>query len=159
MAAGTLGEVVSIAGTNKDASRAATGPGSSTRWRRAAGPSTDHRCTSWTCWTRCGRMAGCGACTPWPTDRGTHAAVDTGGLAALRLELVSATGPFEVPVVIDASWSRPDSDATWGGLTLRLTGTGGIADLDPFATRVGGHLDMVGNAAWIPYVPISTRCC
>ena len=58
-----------------------------------------------------------------------------------------------VPVTIDASWSRPDGYATWGGLTLRLIGTGGISDLDPFALRVGGHLSSTANAAWIPYGP------
>ena len=58
-----------------------------------------------------------------------------------------------MPVVIDASWSRPDGYATWGGLTLRLIGTGGITDLDPFALRVGGHLESSRNAAWIPYGP------
>lgn len=76
-------------------------------------------------------------------------AVETGGLAALRLELAGR----EVPVAIDASWSRPDGFATWGGLTLRVTATGGIADLDPFANRVGGHLNSTGNAAWIGYGP------
>ena len=76
-------------------------------------------------------------------------AVETAGLAALRLDLAGR----EVPVLIDASWSRPDGFATWGGLTLRVTGAGGIADLDPFAGRVGGHLDSTGNAAWIGYGP------
>lgn len=76
--------------------------------------------------------------------------VETGGLAAVRLEIDPGRS---VPVVIDASWSRPDGYATWGGLTLRLTGAGGIADLDPFAARVYGHLSATGNAAWIPYGP------
>jgi predicted dehydrogenase len=101
----------------------------------------------------------------WPDSRVTSvyavanrqlhpdAAVETAGLAALRLELVSATGRRQVPVVIDASWSRPVGYATWGGLTLRLIGTGGITDLDPFAMRVGGHLVSARNEAWIPYGP------
>ena len=77
------------------------------------------------------------------------AAVETAGLASLRLEL--ATGA--VPVTIDASWSRPEGYATWGGLTLRVIGSGGISELDPFALRVGGHLSSTGNAAWISYGP------
>ncbi|HET8969699.1 MAG TPA: Gfo/Idh/MocA family oxidoreductase [Candidatus Nanopelagicales bacterium] len=80
-------------------------------------------------------------------------AVETGGLAALRLELAPGEGGRQVPVTIDASWSRPDGYPTWGGLTLRVIGAGGIADLDPFALRVGGHLSTTGSAAWIPYGP------
>lgn len=81
------------------------------------------------------------------------AAVETAGLAALRLELSDPGGPRVVPVGIDASWSRPLGYRTWGGLTLRLIGTGGIGEVDPFALRVGGHLTSTGNAAWIPYGP------
>jgi predicted dehydrogenase len=80
-------------------------------------------------------------------------AVETAGLAALRLELDPGAGGRQVPVTIDASWSRPDGYPTWGGLTLRLIGTGGISELDPFALRVGGHLSSTRNAAWIPYGP------
>lgn len=154
VAAGTLGEIVSIAGTNN---------GRIPRGDRA--------------WFVDPAAAGGGALTDhlvhvldlldalWPDSRVTSvyavanrllhpdAAVETGGLAALRLELESASGRRQVPVVIDASWSRPDSYATWGGLTLRVIGTGGITDLDPFALRVGGHLESAGNAAWIPYGP------
>ena len=39
---------------------------------------------------------------------------------------------------------------TWGGLTLQLVGTGGIADLDAFSHRVQGHLAS-GEALWLPY--------
>ena len=132
VAAGTLGEIVSIAGTNN---------GRIPRGDRA--------------WFVDPAAAGGGASVYAVANRLLHpdAAVETGGLAALRLDLESASGRRQVPVVIDASWSRPDSYATWGGLTLRLIGTGGITDLDPFALRVGGHLESAGNAAWIPYGP------
>ncbi|HEY5981225.1 MAG TPA: Gfo/Idh/MocA family oxidoreductase [Microlunatus sp.] len=154
VAAGTLGEIVSVAGTNN---------GRIPRGERA--------------WFVDPDAAGGGALTDhlvhvldlldalWPGSRvaGVYAvanrvlhpeaAVETGGLAALRLELESGSGRREVPVVIDASWSRPDSYPTWGGLTLRLIGTGGIGDLDPFALRVGGHLEAARNGAWIPYGP------
>jgi predicted dehydrogenase len=78
--------------------------------------------------------------------------VETGGLAAFRLEL-DQQGSRSIPVTIDASWSRPDGYPTWGGLTLRVIGTAGIGDVDPFALRVGGHLSSTGNAAWVPYGP------
>ena len=153
VAAGTLGEIVSIAGTNN---------GRIPRGDRA--------------WFVDPTAAGGGALTDhlvhvldlldalWPDGRVSSvyavanrllhpdAGVETGGLAALRLELVSGSGR-QVPVVIDASWSRPDGYPTWGGLTLRVIGTGGITDLDPFALRVGGHLASTRNAAWIPYGP------
>ncbi|MET1004300.1 MAG: Gfo/Idh/MocA family oxidoreductase [Propionibacteriaceae bacterium] len=81
------------------------------------------------------------------TNRILHAqrvAVETGGLVSLRY----ANG---VIATIDCSWSKPDSYPTWGGLTLQLVGTGGIADLDAFASRVGGHSETAGNAVWLPY--------
>jgi predicted dehydrogenase len=154
VAAGTLGEIVSIAGTNN---------GRIPQGDRA--------------WFVDPAAAGGGALTDhlvhvldlldalWPDSRVTSVyavanrllhpgtAVETAGLAALRLELVSATSRRQVPVAIDASWSRPAGYPTWGGLTLRLIGTGGITDLDPFAMRVGGHLVSARNAAWIPYGP------
>ena len=158
VAAGTLGEIVSIAGTNN---------GRIPRGDRA--------------WFVDPAAAGGGALTDhlvhvldlldalWPDSRVTSvyavanrllhpdAAVETGGLAALRLELESASGRRQVPVVIDASWSRPDGYATWGGLTLRLIGTGGITDLDPFALRVGGHLESVRERGLDPVRSRSRR--
>lgn len=149
VAAGTLGDVVSVAGTNN---------GRIPRGDRA--------------WFVDPTAAGGGALTDhlvhvldlidalWPgarvssvyavANRLLHpdAAVETGGVAALRLELV---GAGSVPVTIDASWSRPDGYLTWGGLTLRVIGSGGISELDPFALRVGGHAR--GRAAWIAYGP------
>lgn len=149
LAAGTLGEIVSIAGTNNGRI-----PGGDRAW--FLDPD----------------VAGGGALTDhlvhlldlvdalWPGSRVTSvyavanrllhpgAAVETAGLAALRLELAPGTRP--VPMVIDASWSRPVGYPTWGGLTLRVIGTGGISDLDPFSARVGGH---TGRSAWIPYGP------
>jgi predicted dehydrogenase len=151
--AGTLGEIVSVAGTNN---------GRIPRDRA---------------WFVDADAAGGGALTDhlvhvldllealWPESRVRSvyaaanrllhpgAAVETGGLAVLRLELGPGAGGRQVPVSIDASWSRPDGYPTWGGLTLRVIGAGGISELDPFALRVGGHLSSTGNAAWIPYGP------
>ena len=150
VAAGALGEIVSIAGTNNGRI-----PSSERAWfvdpvAAGGGALTDHLV----------HLLDLLDCL-WPDSRVRNVyavanrlrhpevAVETAGLAAMRLELAGR----EVPVVIDASWSRPDGYATWGGLTLRLTGTGGIADLDPFASRIGGHLNSTGNAAWIGYGP------
>jgi len=150
VAAGTLGQVLSIAGTNN---------GRIPRGDRA--------------WFIDPTAAGGGALTDhlvhvldlidalWPgvrvssvyalANRLLHPEleVETAGLGVLRLEL--ATG--SVPVTIDASWSRPSGYATWGGLTLRVIGSRGISELDPFALRVGGHLSSTANEAWIPYGP------
>lgn len=150
LAAGALGEIVSITGTNNGRI-----PHHERAWfvdpaAAGGGALTDHL-------VHVLDLVDC----LWPGSRvrsvyavanrllHPEVAVETAGLAALRLELAGR----EVPVVIDASWSRPDGFATWGGLTLRLTGAGGIAALDPFASRVGGHLNSTGNAAWIGYGP------
>ncbi|HEU5484384.1 MAG TPA: Gfo/Idh/MocA family oxidoreductase [Microlunatus sp.] len=149
---GTLGEIVSIAGTNNG------------------------RLPGGRAWFVDPAAAGGGALTDhlvhvldlldalWPggrvrsvfavANRVLHPEVDveTGGLAAFRLEL-DQQQHRSVPVTIDASWSRPDGFPTWGGLTLRVIGTAGIGDVDPFALRVGGHLSSTGNAAWLPYGP------
>lgn len=57
--------------------------------------------------------------------------VETGGIVAL-------TYPSGVIASIDCSWSWPDSAPNWGGLTLEVTGTGGVIRIDPFAQHVGG---------------------
>ncbi|SDM77395.1 Predicted dehydrogenase [Cryobacterium flavum] len=56
---------------------------------------------------------------------------ETGGLVT-----ISYAGGFVA--TIDCSWSQPDNAPTWGGLTLQVVGTRGIADIDPFAQHVGG---------------------
>jgi 1,5-anhydro-D-fructose reductase (1,5-anhydro-D-mannitol-forming) len=40
---------------------------------------------------------------------------------------------------IDSSWTKPDNYPVWGGLSLRVVGTGGIADADMFSEQVVGH--------------------
>ncbi|KFF58411.1 dehydrogenase [Cryobacterium sp. MLB-32] len=56
---------------------------------------------------------------------------ETGGLVT-----VSYAGGFVA--TIDCSWSQPDNAPTWGGLTLQVIGTRGVADIDPFAQHLGG---------------------
>jgi predicted dehydrogenase len=59
------------------------------------------------------------------------AAVETGGL-------VSISYPGGVIATIDCSWSLPKHYPTWGGLTMRVIGEGGIADMDAFGQAVHG---------------------
>jgi 1,5-anhydro-D-fructose reductase (1,5-anhydro-D-mannitol-forming) len=59
------------------------------------------------------------------------APVETGGLVSIRY-------PGGVIATIDCSWSVPEHYPTWGGLTLRLVGEDGIADMDAFAQAVHG---------------------
>jgi predicted dehydrogenase len=67
------------------------------------------------------------------TNRTINAAagVENGGLLSLRY-------PGGVIATIDCSWSVPEHYPTWGGLTLRLVGADGIADMDAFAQAVHG---------------------
>jgi 1,5-anhydro-D-fructose reductase (1,5-anhydro-D-mannitol-forming) len=70
--------------------------------------------------------------------------VETAGLVSIGYDNgVSAT--------IDCSWSKPASYPTWGGLTLQVVGTGGIADMDAFGQRVDGHAEATGRQIWLPY--------
>jgi predicted dehydrogenase len=59
------------------------------------------------------------------------APVETGGLVSLRY-------PGGVIATIDCSWSVPEHYPTWGGLTMRVVGEDGIADMDAFAQAVHG---------------------
>lgn len=69
--------------------------------------------------------------------------VETAGL----VQVSYASG---VVVTIDCSWSRPPDHPTWGGLTLEVVGSAGIAAMDAFTQRVDGHLRDRGQA-WLPY--------
>ena len=82
------------------------------------------------------------------TNRVVHAgrvAVETGGLLSVSYA-VGLISPFH------CSWSRPDSYPTWGGCSLQLVGSEGIADLGAFGSRVEGHSNTRG-ALWLPYGP------
>jgi predicted dehydrogenase len=60
-------------------------------------------------------------------------AAETDDAAILTLEL--ERGPFAdgTFATIDPSWSRGDGFPTWGDVTLRVAGTSGVLDVDPFA--------------------------
>lgn len=70
--------------------------------------------------------------------------VETAGLVSIEY----ANG---VIASIDCSWSKPDSYPTWGGLTLQLIGSKGVADMDAFNARVDGHSETTKNGLWFSY--------
>jgi predicted dehydrogenase len=75
---------------------------------------------------------------------GNEVEVETAGLVSIEY----ANGLI---ATIDCSWSRPDSYPTWGGLTLQLIGSNGIADMDAFNGRIDGQSEKHGNGFWFPY--------
>ena len=57
--------------------------------------------------------------------------IDDGAILTVELEGGPvADGTF---ATVDPSWSRGDGFPTWGDFTLRITGTSGVLDVDPFA--------------------------
>jgi len=72
------------------------------------------------------------------------AGVETGGLVSLSYD-------GGVEVTLDCSWSQPLSAPTWGGLTLEVVGTRGLASIAPFDDRVGGFDERARNTAWLPF--------
>ncbi len=73
-----------------------------------------------------------------------QAPTETGGL-------VSVEYPGPVVATIDCSWSRPDSYPTWGGLTMQVVTTGGVAHMDAFAERVEGFSETRQAPLWLSY--------
>ena len=70
--------------------------------------------------------------------------VETGGLVTISYE-----GGFIA--TIDCSWSQPDGAPTWGGLTLDIVGSRGVAAIAPFAQHVGGFSGADRNSIYLPY--------
>jgi predicted dehydrogenase len=58
---------------------------------------------------------------------------ETDDAAILTLELESGPIADGTIATIDPSWSRGDGFPTWGDVTLRIAGTSGVLDVDPFA--------------------------
>lgn len=50
---------------------------------------------------------------------------------------------------IDASWSRPAGFPTWGGLSFRVVGTGGVLEVDAFAQQARFSGDERGVHRWL----------
>ncbi|NIK57890.1 Gfo/Idh/MocA family protein [Kribbella shirazensis] len=62
-------------------------------------------------------------------DKGVE--VETGGLVTINYD-------NGLLATIDCSWSVPDNGATWGGVSLQVTGTNGSVEIEPFLPHVGG---------------------
>ncbi|MFI5698003.1 Gfo/Idh/MocA family protein [Kribbella sp. NPDC051586] len=62
-------------------------------------------------------------------DKGVE--VETGGLVTIKYD-------NGLLATIDFSWSVPDNGATWGGVSLQVTGTNGSVEIEPFLPHVGG---------------------
>lgn len=72
--------------------------------------------------------------------------VDDGAILTLELEGGAvADGTF---ATIDPSWSRGDGFPTWGDVTLRITGTSGVLDVDPFARHLTTFDHERGDTSW-----------
>jgi UDP-N-acetylglucosamine 3-dehydrogenase len=68
--------------------------------------------------------------------------------AILTLDLEGgpvADGAF---ATIDPSWSRGDGYPTWGDVTLRIAGTSGVLDVDPFAQPLRTFDHKEGTPYW-----------
>ena len=72
----------------------------------------------------------------------------TDDAAILTLELEG--GPFAdgAFATIDPSWSRGDGYPTWGDVTLRIAGTSGVLDVDPFARPLRTFDHETGVPSW-----------
>lgn len=73
---------------------------------------------------------------------------DTDDTAIVTLDLEGgpvADGAF---ATIDPSWSRGDGYPTWGDVTLRIAGTSGVLDVDPFAQPLRTFDHMKGTPSW-----------
>jgi predicted dehydrogenase len=77
--------------------------------------------------------------------------VDDAGMLTLELEGVSrgsvAHGAF---ATIDPSWSRGAGYPTWGDVTMRVSGTSGVLEVDAFARRITHFDHEAGRVDWRP---------
>ena len=73
-------------------------------------------------------------------------AIDDAAILTLALEGGAfADGTF---ATIDPSWSRGEGFPTWGDVTLRIAGTTGVLDVDPFARHVTTYNHETGDTSW-----------
>lgn len=72
---------------------------------------------------------------------GDEVDVETGGL----LLLTFANGVF---ASIDCSWNKPRYYPTWGGLTMELVGTGGLARMDAFRQNLTVYTHQEQRPQW-----------
>ena len=68
--------------------------------------------------------------------------------AILTLELEGGSFADGAFATIDPSWSRGDGYPTWGDVTLRISGTSGVLDVDPFAQPLRTFDHETGAPSW-----------
>jgi UDP-N-acetylglucosamine 3-dehydrogenase len=72
--------------------------------------------------------------------------IDDAAILTLELEGGAiADGAF---ATIDPSWSRGEGYPTWGDVTLRITGTAGVLNVDAFAQHLTTFDHEAGNTSW-----------
>ncbi len=72
--------------------------------------------------------------------------IDDGAILTLELEGgLIADGAF---ATIDPSWSRGEGYPTWGDVTLRITGTSGVLEVDAFARRLTTFDHEARSTSW-----------
>jgi UDP-N-acetylglucosamine 3-dehydrogenase len=72
----------------------------------------------------------------------------TDDAAILTLELEGGSFADGAFATIDPSWSRGDGYPTWGDVTLRISGTSGVLDVDPFAQPLRTFDHETGASSW-----------
>jgi UDP-N-acetylglucosamine 3-dehydrogenase len=68
--------------------------------------------------------------------------------AILTLDLEGGSYADGAFATIDPSWSRGDGYPTWGDVTLRISGTSGVLDVDPFAQPLRMFDHETGAPSW-----------
>jgi UDP-N-acetylglucosamine 3-dehydrogenase len=72
--------------------------------------------------------------------------IDDGAILTLEFEGgMVADGAF---ATIDPSWSRGEGYPAWGDVTLRITGTSGVLNVDAFAQRLTTFDHEAGSTSW-----------
>jgi predicted dehydrogenase len=72
----------------------------------------------------------------------------TDDAAILTLELEGGSFASGAFATIDPSWSRGEGYPTWGDVTLRISGTSGVLDVDPFAQPLRTFDHETGAPSW-----------
>ena len=72
----------------------------------------------------------------------------TDDAAILTLELEGGSFADGAFATIDPSWSRGEGYPTWGDVTLRISGTSGVLDVDPFAQPLRTFDHETGAPSW-----------
>jgi UDP-N-acetylglucosamine 3-dehydrogenase len=67
----------------------------------------------------------------------------------LTIEFESPGVPDALFATLDPSWSRNEGYPTWGDLTMRITGTTGVLDVDGLARKLTVYDGKAGNTSWM----------